>query len=76
MAAIILASLQILLLLLKAHYTRNDDQEKSLELLQVAQAKLDSLAEVVEQKIRYSSPKEALVDTLQDSLDSDRKQNE
>ena len=76
MAAIILAVLQIFLLLLKAHYTRNNDQEQAIEHLRAAQAKLDELAQSFEQKIRYSSPKPEWIDDLEDSMDKDRKDNE
>src|SRR4051812_41522870 len=73
MTAILLSVLQILLLLLRAHYNRNDEQEKALEHLKAAQSKLNDLAEAFEQKLRYSALKPELVDALQDEIDQERR---
>jgi hypothetical protein len=76
MAAIVLAALQILLLLLKAHFNRNEDQERAIASIKEAQAKLDELASSFEIKLRYSSPSKEEVDRVQDLLDRDRKCHE
>jgi type II secretory pathway component PulM len=72
MAAIILVVLQIFLLLLKAHYTRHDDQEQAMEHMRAAQAKLDELAESFEQKLRYSLPNAEGIDYVEDALDKEK----
>ena len=76
MAAIILAILQIFLLFLKAHYTKKNNQEQALEHLRAAQAILSELATAFEEKIRYSSPQSDLIDQLEDSMDSERKNHD
>lgn len=76
MSGIVLVALHILLLLLRAHFNRNDDHEKAMEAIREAQSKLAELAAVFESKIRYSSPAKADVDRVQDSMDEDRKKNE
>ncbi len=73
MAAIILAALQILLLLLRAHFSKNDDQEKTLAHLRSAQATLDAVANQFETQMRYEAPKQDRVDKVQDKLDEDKR---
>jgi exonuclease VII small subunit len=73
MAAIALAVLQILLLLLKAYFAKDQDKERVIEHLKAAQAALDSVASQFETAIRYSHPKSELVDQVQDQLDEDIK---
>jgi hypothetical protein len=72
MAAIALAVLQILLLLLKAYFAKDQDKERVIEHLRAAQAALDSVASQFERAIRYLHPKSELVDQIQDQLDEDK----
>jgi hypothetical protein len=76
MSGIVFVAFQILLLLLRAHFNRNDDYEKSMEAIRNAQRKLAELATAFEAKIRYSSPPRAEVDRIQDSMDEERKRYE
>ena len=73
MGAIMLAVLNILLLLLRAHFSQNSDQEKAMNAIRAAQAKLSDLAAQFEQKIRFTSPPESGVEHIQDGLDEERK---
>lgn len=76
MAAIILAALQILLLLLKAHFSKDENHEKAMDAIREAQGKLNDVAMQFEQRIRFSAPPHEQVDRVQDLLDKDRnKQN-
>ena len=76
MSAIILAVLQMLVLLLRAHFNRNDDHEKAMKAIRKAQAKLAEVAEAFETKVRYSSPNIETISIVQDSMDVERKINE
>src|SRR4051812_1106303 len=76
MTTIFLAALQILLLLLKAHFNREDDQEKAMKAIREAQTMLADLATAFETKIRYSAPAQSQIDHLQDVMDKERKRNE
>ena len=76
MMAILAAVLDILLLLLRAHFNRNDDQDRALASMRDAQTKLADLATAFETQVRYSAYPQAEVDLLQDTLDSERKKNE
>jgi hypothetical protein len=73
MSGIIFVALQILFLLLRAYFSRNDDYEKSMEAIRNAQRELADLATDFETKIRYPSPPKAEVDRIQDSMDEERK---
>ena len=54
MTAIILVALQILLLLLRAHFNRDDDDhDKAMKAIREAQAKLAEVAAAFETKVRY-----------------------
>ncbi len=72
MVALLLVAFQILLLLLKAYFSKND--ERALELKRVAdeQAKLNDSAEKAEEAIRYSPSDPALMDQFEDAVDKDR----
>src|SRR4051812_16710950 len=72
MSAMILVALQILLLLLKAHFTKDDDVDKAMEAIKQAQGKLAEIAEQLESKVRYSTPPQAQIDHIQDKLDQER----
>lgn len=76
MTAIVLAVLQIFLLLLRAHFNKDEDAERALANIKEAQGKLSELATAFEQKIRYSSPPQEAVDRVEDLLDADRKTHE
>jgi hypothetical protein len=76
MNGIVLVALHILLLLLRAHFNRNDDHQKAMKAIKEAQSKLADLATAFESKIRYSSPSKADVDRVQDSMDEERMRNE
>lgn len=75
MTAIIVAALQILLLLLRAHFSRDSDHDKAMEAIREAQSKLAHLGTDFEMKIRYSAPPKADVDRVQDSMDEERNGN-
>ena len=76
MTAIILAVLQIFLLLLKAHFNREDDQEKAVQAVREAQSKLSELAEKFEERVRYTNPSLEQVDKVQDQMDQERTRND
>src|SRR3569832_118970 len=65
MTAIILAVLQILLLLLKAYFSKDDDRDRAWKHVQDAQAKLNAIAQSFEDKNRYSKPDPAKKDQFQ-----------
>jgi hypothetical protein len=73
MMAITTLILQICLLLLRAHFNRNTDTERSIASLKEAQGKLADLAAEFETKLRYSSPPQAQIDHLQDLMDEEIK---
>src|SRR3954468_22795048 len=66
MTGIIFVALQILLLLLRAHFNRNNDHNKAMEAIREAQGKLAELAAVFETQLRYSAPSVESVNHLQD----------
>src|SRR5689334_17540312 len=76
MSGIVLVALQILLLLLKAHFNKESDSEKAVTAIREAQMKLAELATKFETKVRYGAPSEASVDRLENTLDAERKANE
>lgn len=73
MVAVILAVLQITLLVLRAYFTRNDENSKSFEHLKAAQAQLDAVAREFLIQVRYTKHKPTLIDQVQDALDEDQK---
>jgi hypothetical protein len=73
MSGIILVALQILLLLLKAHFNKDSSQEKAIENIREAQSKLNEIAEKIELKLRYSAPPPEQIHHLQEILDKDKK---
>jgi hypothetical protein len=75
MIAIILTALQILLLLLKAHFSKDGDEAKTREHLEKAQAALDAIAAKFELQNRYSNIDPAKMDAFQDTMDKDKKDN-
>jgi hypothetical protein len=74
MSGIVLVVLQILLLLLRGHFNRNNDHEKAIEAIKEAQSKLADLATAFETKIRYSASPKVELDRVQDSMDEERKE--
>jgi hypothetical protein len=76
MMAITTLILQICLLLLRAHFNRNTDTERSIASLKEAQSKLAALAAEFETKLRYSAPSQTQIDHLQDLMDEEIKKNE
>jgi hypothetical protein len=71
MKAILLAALQIFLLLLKAHFSRNDESQEYREHLAKAQEELDKIAVQFEQKLRFSNIHPQEVENLQKQLDAE-----
>jgi len=71
MKAILLAALQIFLLLLKAYFSRNDNNQEYRDHLAKAQAELDKIAEIFEQKLRFSNIPPQEVENLQKQLDQE-----
>ena len=72
MVALLLVSFQILLLLLKAYFTKNDDNQIELKRIEEEQSQLNAAAEKAEQENRYSVTDPAMMDQFQDSIDKDR----
>jgi hypothetical protein len=72
MVALLLVSFQILLLLLKAYFSKQDDKETELKRIADEQAKLNVAAEKVEESNRYSENNPAFMDQFQDAIDKDR----
>ena len=72
MIAIIVTALQILLLLLRAHFSKENESGEEKRLLDEAQAKLSKVAESFEQKMRYSKNSAKGIDSVQDHLDRER----
>ena len=72
MTAIILAVLQILLLLLKAYFSKDDDRDRAWKHVQDAQAKLNAIAQSFEDKNRYSKTDPAKMDQFQDAIDRNK----
>jgi len=72
MVALLLVSFQILLLLLKAYFTKNDDNQIELKRVEEEQSQLNAAAEKAEQENRYSVTDPAMMDQFQDSIDKDR----
>ncbi len=72
MVAIILAALQIFLLLLRAHFSKDEDNEVARKHIEAAQAKLNEVAETFEEKIRYSAINPPEMDQFQDAIDKAR----
>ena len=75
-AAIILAVLQIFLLLLKAHFSKDEDNEAARKHTEAAQAKLNEVAETFEEKIRYSEINPHQMDQFQDDIDKEIKNHD
>jgi hypothetical protein len=73
MTGILLVALQILLLLLRAHFNKDEDHDKAMASIKEAQAKLFDLATAFENKVRYEPPPKTQVDQLEEALDRDRK---
>jgi hypothetical protein len=72
MTGILLAVLQIFLLLLRAHFSKESSREKAINSIRQAQSKLDEIADQFELKLRYSAPSVEQVHQLQDLLDKDK----
>ena len=75
MIALLLTALQILLLLLKAHFSKDGSNEEALKHIQEAQGKLDVIATSFEEKLRYSNINQMQVDHIQDVMDKEKKDN-
>jgi hypothetical protein len=72
MIALILTALQILLLLLKARFSKDSDVEQARTHLAQAQEILAKASESFEERVRYSNIDPKSVDRLQDQADQDR----
>jgi hypothetical protein len=72
MIALVLTALQILLLLLKARFSKDSDVEQARAHLAQAQEILAQVAESFEERVRYSNIDPQSVDRLQDQADQDR----
>jgi len=72
MVALLLVAFQILLLLLKAYFSKNDEKTRELKQIEDEQANLNNAAEKAEENIRYSPSDPALMDQFQDAVDKDR----
>jgi len=71
MTGILAIVLQIILLLLRAYFSKEDEHEKALVHIKEAQEKLETLATAFEQKIRYSAPKDTETNHLQDLINEE-----
>lgn len=76
MVALLLTALQILLLLLKAHFSKDTDNNQALKHIGEAQAKLNEIAQALEGRVRYLAPPPSEIDQLQDFMDRERKNHD
>ncbi len=71
MIPLIVTALQILLLLLRAHFSKDEDAEKARAHITEAQAMLSEVAAEFEAKTRFNTIDPKAMDQFQDTLDKD-----